>query len=127
MPTDYFPIIILTGVVVMTAVRRIGGLRLDIWQIMLIGAAADLAAGSISPMTALRAVNPDVMLFLFGMFVVGEPLVESGYLYHLSYSVFKAAGSTDALVLLVLFVMGFFSAVLMNMHSERIPRSLLRG
>ncbi|MBI5827584.1 MAG: anion transporter [Deltaproteobacteria bacterium] len=114
MPTDYLPIIILAGVVVMTAVRRIGGLRLDIWQIMLIGAAADLAAGSISPHRALMAVNPDVMLFLFGMFVVGEALVESGYLYHVSYSIFKAARSTDALVLLILFVMGFFSAVLMN-------------
>jgi Na+/H+ antiporter NhaD/arsenite permease-like protein len=54
------------------------------------------------------------MLFLFGMFIVGEALEESGYLSHLSYRLFRRAKSTDSLVLLILFGLGLVSAFLMN-------------
>jgi Na+/H+ antiporter NhaD/arsenite permease-like protein len=70
--------------------------------------------GQISPLEALEAINPDVMLFLFGMFVVGEALEESGYLSHLSHRLFGRARSLDGLVLLILFGMGALSAFLMN-------------
>lgn len=111
---EFFPFIILLLVFSLIAVRQVGRFRLDIWQIMLLGAFSVLLAGSISPKNALGAVNLDVMLFLFGMFVVGEALVESGYLYHLAHGAFKGARSTDGLVLFVLFVMGGLSAFLMN-------------
>jgi len=78
------PIIVLAAVFVLIATRKIGNIKLQIWQIMLFGAIVVLATGQISPMNALLSINPDVILFLFGMFVVGEALVESGYLYNLS-------------------------------------------
>jgi Na+/H+ antiporter NhaD/arsenite permease-like protein len=81
---------------------------------MLLGALAVLVTGQISPLEALEAINPDVMLFLFGMFVVGEALEESGYLSHLSHRLFGRARSLDGLVLLILFGMGALSAFLMN-------------
>jgi Na+/H+ antiporter NhaD/arsenite permease-like protein len=65
-------------------------------------------------MAALQAIDMDVMLFLFGMFVVGEALELSGYLEHLSYKMFRRARTTDQLVLLVLFGVGAASALLMN-------------
>jgi Na+/H+ antiporter NhaD/arsenite permease-like protein len=108
------PIVILVAVFVLIAIRQIGNIRLQIWQVMLFGAIAVLATGQISPMNALLSINLDVILFLFGMFVVGEALVESGYLYHLSYRLFKRANSADELLLTVLFGMGFASAFLMN-------------
>lgn len=114
MRPDYFSVIVLLGVFILIAVRQVGSIRLQIWQIMLLGALTVLLTGSITFADAISAVNLDVMLFLFGMFVVGEALVESRYLYHISYGLFKGARSTDSLVLLVLFVMGFFSAFLMN-------------
>jgi len=55
-----------------------------------------------------------VMLFLFGMFVVGQALVSSGYLYFLAYRLFYRIRSSDALVLMVLFGGGLASALLMN-------------
>lgn len=113
-PINLFPVIVMFGVFILIIVRRLGTLRLAIWQIMLGGAAVVLASGSITPAAALTAVNADVMLFLFGMFVVGVALVESGYLQHISFVIFKYAKSTDGLVLLILFVMGIFSAILMN-------------
>jgi Na+/H+ antiporter NhaD/arsenite permease-like protein len=54
------------------------------------------------------------MLFLFGMFVIGVALEESGYLAHLSYKLFKKADNSDMLLLFILFVFGFLSAFLMN-------------
>jgi len=105
---------ILLLVFILIAVRQVGRIRLQIWQIMLLGAIAVLVTVQISPLEALEAINPDVMLFLFGMFVVGEALEESGYLSHLSHRLFGRARSLDRLVLLILFGMGTLSALLMN-------------
>jgi len=105
---------VLLLVFLLIAVRQLGRTRLQIWHIMALGAMAVLVTGQISPPNALEAVNPDVMLFLFGMFVVGEALEESGYLSHLSHRLFGRARSLDRLVLLILFGMGTLSAFLMN-------------
>jgi len=105
---------VLLMVFVLTAVRQIGSLKLRIWQIMLSGALAVLLTGQISPAEALKAVNLDVMLFLFGVFVVGQALEESGYLSYLSYRLFRQAKTADQLMLFVLFGAGAASAFLMN-------------
>jgi Na+/H+ antiporter NhaD/arsenite permease-like protein len=81
---------------------------------MLLGALAVLLTGQISPAQALQAINLDVILFLFGMFVVGEALEESGYLSHLSSRLFRRAKTVDSLLLLILFGAGLLSAFLMN-------------
>ena len=107
-------VFVLFGVFVLIAVRRVGGVHLGLWQIMLLGAVAVLVTGQIGPMPALRAIDPDVMLFLFGVFVVGQALEESGYLFQLSYKLFRRAGTADGLILAVLFGAGFASAFLMN-------------
>lgn len=109
-----FPLLVLLAVFALIAVRRIGDVRLHIWQIMLGGALAVVLAGHIHPADALRSIDPDVMLFLFGMFAVGGALEESGYLSHLSYGLMKNAGNPGRLMLAILFGMGFFSAFLMN-------------
>jgi Na+/H+ antiporter NhaD/arsenite permease-like protein len=107
-------IIVLLVVFVLIAVRQIGRFRLQIWQAMLLGALAVLLTGQISPAEALKAINLDVILFLFGMFVVGQALEESGYLSHLSSRLFRRAKTVDSLLLLILFGAGLLSAFLMN-------------
>jgi Na+/H+ antiporter NhaD/arsenite permease-like protein len=107
-------IIVLLVVFVLIAVRRIGRFRLQIWQAMLLGALAVLLTGQISPVKALKAINLDVILFLFGMFVVGQALEESGYLSHLSSRLFGRTKTVDSLLLLILFGIGLLSAFLMN-------------
>jgi Na+/H+ antiporter NhaD/arsenite permease-like protein len=81
---------------------------------MTAGALAVLITGQISFKDAFLAVNSDVLLFLFGMFVVGAAFEESGYLFTLGNQLFKRAKSTDRLVLLLIFSFGFLSALLMN-------------
>jgi len=107
-------VIILAIVFFLIAVRQVGQIRLQIWQVMLLGALAVLVTGQISPTAAGKAINIDVMLFLFGMFVVGQALEDSGYLSYLAHKFFRKAKSPDALLLLVLFGMGLLSAFLMN-------------
>jgi len=108
------PVIVLFIVFALIAVRQVGRIRLQIWQIMLFGALAVLVTGQISLIEALEAIDVDVMLFLFGMFVVGEALEDSGYLWHLSCKLFSRAKSRDQLLLLILFTMGIISAFIMN-------------
>jgi len=81
---------------------------------MLAGAIAVLITGQITPAAALKSINLDVILFLFGMFVVGQALEESGYLAHLSYTFFKRAKTLNHLLILILFIFGISSAFLMN-------------
>src|SRR3989337_2477092 len=111
---NIIPPVILAIVFTLITIRQVGNIRLAIWQIMLMGAVAAILTGSISPLSAIAAIDLDVMLFLFCMFVVGEAMVESGYLNHLAYGLFCRARSVGSLVLYILFLMGFFSAFLMN-------------
>jgi Na+/H+ antiporter NhaD/arsenite permease-like protein len=107
-------ILVLAAVLALIAVRKVGNIRLQIWQIMLGGAIAVLVTLQISPWDAVMAINPDVMLFLFGMFVVGEALERSGYLEHLSDKILASAQTVDRLVLILLFTVGIASAFLLN-------------
>ena len=105
---------ILLVVFSLIAVRQVGKIKLEIWQVMTFGALACLITAQISPNDALKSINLDVIIFLFGMFVVGVGLEESGYLSHISYKIFKRAKSHDELLFLILFVIGVASAFLMN-------------
>jgi Na+/H+ antiporter NhaD/arsenite permease-like protein len=111
---SWIPVVVLVVVFVMIAVRKIGQIRIKIWQAMTLGAIAVLLMGQISPLDALYSVNIDVMLFLFGMFVVGETMQKSGYLNTLSFRLFHRAKNVNNLVLLILFPIGLLSAILMN-------------
>ncbi|MCX6815545.1 MAG: SLC13 family permease [Candidatus Aenigmarchaeota archaeon] len=89
-------------------------LGLEIWHIMLFGAVVVLLTGQISPVDAFHAINFDVIIFLFGMFVIGQAMEQSGYLSHLSYKLFSKAKTVNHLLLLLLFGLGIASAFLMN-------------
>ena len=107
-------LIVVAIVFMLIAVRQIGSVKIAIWQVMLGGAVVVIVGGAISPREAYHAISFDVLLFLFGVFVLGNALEESGYLFYLSYHIFKRARSVDALVLMILFVVGGASALLMN-------------
>ena len=107
-------IITLAIVFFLIAVRQVGNIKFRIWQIMLLGALVVLLTGQISPLKALQAINADVMLFLFGVFIIGQALEESGYLSHLAYKLFQKSHSLNTLVLFILLGMGLLSALLLN-------------
>jgi len=105
---------VLAAVFLLIAVRQVGRFSIRIWQIMLVGALAVLVTGQIAPRDAFRAINPDIMVFLFGMFIVGKAMADSGYLSCVANRFFSRAKNPDQVVLFILLGMGFLSAVLMN-------------
>lgn len=109
-----FPLLVLLVVLGLIAVRHVRHPRLPIWLIMAGGALAVLLSGDIGPRAALAAIDLDVMLFLFGVFVVGRALELSGYLYHLAYRLLRDIRSGDRLLLAVLGGAALASAFLMN-------------
>ncbi len=133
------PLWTLAAVLVLIAFRRLGPLRLHIWQIVLAGALVVVLMGSIAWDAALRAIDWEVIGFLFGVFVVGHALVESGLLARASTRLLGGVRSADGLVLAVLFAGGLSSALLMNdtlavigtplmlrlARDHRLPASLL--
>ena len=112
---------------VLIAIRQIGRYNLKIWQIMLGGAVAVLITGQISLADALHAINIEVMLFLFGMFIVGEAMAESGYLSSLSHQFFSHARTPSQIIFFILFGIGFLSALLMNDTLAIIATPLVLG
>ena len=123
----YIQIIVLAAVFLLISIRQIGRFNLRIWQIMLGGAIAVLISGQISIPEAVGAINFNIMIFLFGMFIVGEALVESGYLSVLSCRYFSLARTPDQVILFILFGMGFLSAFLMNDTLAIIGTPLVLG
>ena len=107
-------ILTLITVFILIAVRKIGHFTIKIWQSMTCGALVVLATGEISGLDAIKAIDFNVMLFLFGMFVVGQALVASGYLYVLAYHLFNRMTSVPQLVFGILFGAALSSALLMN-------------
>jgi Na+/H+ antiporter NhaD/arsenite permease-like protein len=94
---------------------------------MLGGAVAVLITGQISLPDALNAINIDVMVFLVAMFIVGEAMVESGYLDILSQRFFSYARTPNQMIFFLLFGIGFLSALLMNDTLAIIGTPLVLG
>ena len=65
------PVIVLIGVFILIAIRQIGNIKLQIWQIMLLDVIIVLITHQICIANVLKSINLDVMMFLFSMFVIG--------------------------------------------------------
>ncbi|NLI10699.1 MAG: anion transporter [Elusimicrobia bacterium] len=107
-------VLILFAVFLLISVRQIGSLKLEIWQIMSGGAVLALLGGSISFSDALKAVDYDVIIFLFGMFVCGALFEISGYLSYNQHRIFKKADTCEKMLFLFIFFFGLSSALVMN-------------
>ncbi|HAV92406.1 TPA: anion transporter, partial [candidate division WOR-3 bacterium] len=111
---DYFPLIIVSIVLIATALRSNSLFRAEIWMIMALGAVIVIAVGSISFSDAIKSINFDVIVFLFFMFLLSEILEQSGFLYVMEYRFFNNAKSIDALLLTAIFSMAMLSYIFMN-------------
>lgn len=105
---------ILAVVFLLIIVRQVGRVRLPIWLIMTAGAAAALLTGSITPAAAAAAINGEVIVFLFGMFVLGVGMERSGLLHAVSLAAFSRAVTRKQVLFWFIFLMGGAAAFLMN-------------
>ncbi len=107
-------VIVLAISFVLVAIRQIGSVRLQIWQIFLGGAIVVLLTGQISVPTAISYIDPTVIVFLIGIFILGEALTRSGYIQYIAYRVFRHFRSVDSLILAILFSMGIAAMFMLN-------------
>jgi len=108
------PVIVLIVVLILIAVRKIGHFNIKIWHSMTGGALIVVVSKQITGIDALKAIDLNVMLFLLGMFIIGQALVVSGYLYYMAYRLFGGLKSVQHLVLAILLGAALSSALLMN-------------
>lgn len=107
-------VIVLFLVFILISFRNILTIKIPIWGVMLFGALVVLITKSISFTDAIKSIDIDVMLFLFFMFYTGSAFEESGYLSHISYRLFKRSKNIDHLLISIIFIFGFLSAIFMN-------------
>ncbi len=107
-------VVILSLVFLGITVRKIGRFKLDIWQIMFLGAVADIAFGEVRFQRALKMVDWEVIIFLFCMFCVGALFEISGYIERFENKLFSGERNFDKNLYIFIFVSAFLSAVLMN-------------
>ena len=88
--------------------------KIPIWTSMLIGAALMIGFQIISPESALKAVQLDVIMFLFGMFSIVSALDKAGVLKMVAVKMLSKAKSVNALLMIFVVGMGVLSAFLVN-------------
>jgi Na+/H+ antiporter NhaD/arsenite permease-like protein len=107
-------LIILSLALLAIALRKVIHLPLPIWAIMLLGAVTTLLLQQITPTHALASIEPDVMFYLFGVFLISEAAETSGYLEQLTDTLFFHAHTGKQALLIIMFVLGLSAALLMN-------------
>ena len=105
---------ILAVVFLLIMVRRVGKFRLPIWGIMTAGALAALLFQTISISSAISAVQLDVIVFLFGMFVFGTALDKSGLLHSVVLRGFTKAKNKRQVMLIFMITTAAAAALFMN-------------
>lgn len=105
---------ILAVVFLLIMVRRVGKFRLPIWGIMTAGALAALLFQTISISSAISAVQLDVIVFLFGMFVFGAALDKSGLLHSVVLRGFTKAKNKRQVMLIFMITTAAAAALFMN-------------
>ncbi len=93
---------------------RFPWLALDRTGVALLGAIALIAAGAVTPETALRSLDVPTMGLLFGLMVVSSQLRLSGFYTRIARSISNANLSPPALMGLLVGVAALLSAVLCN-------------
>ena len=84
------------------------------FMLMALGAVLANVSGEISLFNAFKAINLDVILYLFGVFVLSQALEDSGTLAQLGTFVWGRAQTASVLLVLVVVVGGLSASLLTN-------------
>ncbi len=88
--------------------------KIPIWAAMLIGAALMIVFQIISPASAFKSVQLDVIIFLFGMFSIVSALDKAGVLRYVAIKMLSRAKTPDRILLIFVVGIGSLSAFLVN-------------
>jgi Na+/H+ antiporter NhaD/arsenite permease-like protein len=88
--------------------------KIPIWAAMLIGASLMMGFQIIAINSAIKAIQLDVIMFLFGMFSIVSALDRSGVLRYVSVKMLSKAKTPNSLLMMFVVGMGLLSAFLVN-------------
>ena len=88
--------------------------KIPIWTAMLIGAALMIGFQIISPASAFKSVQLDVIMFLFGMFSIVSALDKAGVLRYMAIKMLSRAKTPEKILLIFVVGIGSLSAFLVN-------------
>lgn len=109
-----FSVIVLFLVFLLISCRHGLPWRLGIWQIMLGGAILVIVFQQISLRASWQALDWNILLYLFGMFVLSNSVERSGLLDKVTGIIFKRCASPTVFLFGLIFLAGFASMFLMN-------------
>ncbi len=107
-------VVILLIALITIALRRVIRIVVPIWVIMAFAAIASILFQQITPLRAIEVIEPEVMLYLFGVFFIAQAAEDSGYLEYLTRKIFHFTQTGKQALLLITFVLGISAALLMN-------------
>lgn len=107
-------IIILIAVLFFITIRNFLPFNLPIWLIMFLGAVGVLLTQQISILSAIHSIDIEIILYLFGVFILAEALESSGVLEHFTEKVFNYNQSIYYALFIIIFLLGLSAALLMN-------------
>ncbi len=96
------------------AIRQWLPASIRIWQIMVAGALVLLVLGQISPIEAFKAVDWNVIFYLFGVFSVASALYDSGLPHRISARISASKGGMSGALLFFMMITGLTLMVLTN-------------
>jgi len=111
---DILPFAALIFIVYSVIFRKLGNFKITIADSMLAGALILLFSGAISFKKAFFSINFDILLFLTGMFIIGEALQKSGMIAIFIEKVSFRSKTKREILLFFILISGFLSALLMN-------------
>jgi Na+/H+ antiporter NhaD/arsenite permease-like protein len=94
-------VIILLIIFLAIAFRKISRVHIPIWSITTVGAIATLLFQQITPLKAIASIEPDVMFYLLGVFLISQAAEESGYLEQLTDRIFCHAHTGREALLII--------------------------
>ncbi|MGB7956918.1 MAG: SLC13 family permease [Candidatus Nitrosopolaris sp.] len=111
---QYIALAIFAVVYALIIVGRTKRYHIPIWVSMLIGAFLMIVFQVIGLEAAFKAINLDVIGFLFGMFSIVTSLDKSGVLRLVAMKMLSTANSLNSLLMIFVVGMGILSAFLVN-------------
>ena len=107
-------VVIFSATYLMISARRLGWLGLDRPTVALLGAVACVAVGVISPMDALKSVDANTLLLLFGMMGMGAFLAAEGFFERAADALAAKAKTPARLLGWIVWGAGGLSALITN-------------
>lgn len=110
----YIPLVLILAIFLLSLIRHVGSVTINIWQVSLMAAVLCLLTNQISLKNALLSINFEVIFFLIGMFILGSAIEKSGLADYIAQKAFFYIKLYDYLLLFVILLSAVSSAILMN-------------